>query len=279
MRYTITRKDISDYAETLRNEERAKGTIENYTRAISAFARFLDGSEASQEKLNAWKNALKEQGYAPVTINTRLAAVNGLFKEKKWPFRAKYLKVQRRLFRAPQRELTRTEYRRLLQTARALGKKQLALLMETICSTGIRVSEVKYITAEAAEAGQTDIEMKGKIRTILLPEKLCRKLLRFARKENIASGEIFRTPNGKGISRGRIWRELKGLCAGAGVPPEKVFPHNLRHLFADIFYRKCHDIAGLADLLGHSSIETTRIYITVSGDRYRKRLECLGLVS
>ena len=279
MKYTVTSKKISCYAAALRKEERTEGTIENYIRAMSSFERFLDGSEASQEKLNGWKIALREQGYAPVTVNARLAAVNGFCKFMDWPFKAKYLKVQRRLFRSPDRELTLAEYMSLLHTAHIQGKEQIAFLMETMCSTGIRVSEVKYITAEAVEAGQTDIEMKGKIRTILLPEKLCRKLLEFAEKEKRSSGEIFTDTNGKSISRGHIWRELKGLCAEAGVPPEKVFPHNLRHLFADVFYRSCHDIAGLADLLGHSSIETTRIYIAVSGDQYRKRIEGLGLVS
>ena len=191
----------------------------------------------------------------------------------------KYLKIQRRLFRSTGRELTKDEYTRLVETAQSLGKTRLALLIETICATGIRVSEVKYITAEALRAGRADISLKGKIRTVLLPGKLCRKLQKYAKKQKITSGEIFLTRSGKGVSRRQIWAEMKGLCKDAGVAPTKVFPHNLRHLFARTFYRVSRDVAKLADVLGHSSIETTRIYLISTGAEHVRQLDRLGLIS
>ena len=190
----------------------------------------------------------------------------------------KYLKIQRRLFRDDSRELTRPEYDRLLAAAREQGRERLALLLETICATGIRVSEVRYVTVETARTGRAEIALKGKIRTILLPGKLCRKLLKYARRQKIASGEIFLTRSGRGLSRKQIWAEMKSLCAKAGVAPTKVFPHNLRHLFARTFYRVCRDVARLADVLGHSSIETTRIYLISTGAEHAGTLERMGLV-
>ena len=189
----------------------------------------------------------------------------------------KALRLQRRVFRDQSRELTREEYGRLL--AAADGKPRLALLMETICSTGIRVSEVQYITVEAAREGRADISLKGKIRTILLPGKLCRKLLKYAKQQKTASGEIFLTRSGKGLTRRQIWAEMKALCVKAGVERSKVFPHNLRHLFACAFYRVTRDIARLSDVLGHSSIETTRIYLISTGAEHARALDRLGLVS
>ena len=182
------------------------------------------------------------------------------------------------MFRSTARDLTREDYTRLVETAQALGKDRLALLIETICATGIRVSEVRYITVEAARAGQTTISLKGKLRTILLPGKLCRKLLKYARKKKIASGEIFLTRSGRGLSRRQIWAEMKALCDRAGVERSKVFPHNLRHLFARTFYRACRDVAKLADVLGHSSIETTRIYLISTGAEHARQMAKLGLV-
>jgi len=194
-------------------------------------------------------------------------------------FRVKYLKIQRRLFRRADRDLSKAEYKKLFDTAVSLGKNRLALLMEVICATGIRVSEVKYITVEAARAGRADISLKGKIRTILLPGKLCRKLQKYAKKQKIVSGELFLTRNGKGLSRRQIWAELKALCKKAGVEATKVFPHNLRHLFARTFYRIYKDIVKLADVLGHSSIETTRIYLISTGAEQARQLERPGLIS
>ena len=193
--------------------------------------------------------------------------------------KVKFLRIQRRMFRDQSRDLTKMEYERLLETAKNQGKTRLALLMETICATGIRVSEVKYITLEAVYRGRTDIILKGKIRTILLPKKLCRKLLKYARKQKITSGEIFCTATGHSLSRRQIWREMKALCKAADVEKSKVFPHNLRHLFAVTFYKVCKDIVKLADVLGHSSIETTRIYLLSTGTEHIHTLEKLGLLS
>lgn len=254
--------------------------IEKYLRDINTFVQWLGDRDVTKELTATWKSCLLEQGYAPVTINSMLSALNGLFKFLGWnECRVKLLKIQRRLFRDTNRELTRSEYDRLLATAKELGRDRLALLIETIGATGIRVSEVKYITVEAARKGKAEISLKGKIRVILLSAKLCRKLLKYAKKQKTASGAIFRTKSGKNLSRRQIWAELKGLCERAGVAPTKVFPHNLRHLFATIFYKACKDIVKLADVLGHSSIETTRIYLVTSGTEHQRQLDRLGLVS
>ena len=277
--FTISSEQLTDFAAYLRTEERSPGTIENYLRHIRAFTVWLDGAPVTKETAAAWKNSLQESGRAPSTINAMLAAINGLFHFLGWDgCRVKFLRVQRRLFRDAGRELTRPEYERLMETARSRGQERLALLMETICATGIRVSEVKYITLVAVKRGRTDIFLKGKIRTILLPEKLCRKLLKYAQKHKTASGEIFLTRSGRSLSRRQIWAEMKRLCRYAGVEPEKVFPHNFRHLFATIFYRACKDIVRLADVLGHSSIETTRIYLMTSGAEHVRQLDRLGLI-
>ena len=230
--YNLTMEQITAYRTWLSGEEKSAGTIEKYLRDIGAFARWLKGAPVSKDRTSEWKTHLLAQGYAPVTINSMLAALNGLFHFLGWDeCRSKFLRIQRRLFREERRELTRGEYDRLLETARSLGRERLALVMETLCATGIRVSEVRYITVEAARAGRAEISLKGKIRTILLPQKLC-----------------------------------------------KVFPHNLRHLFARTFYKVCCDVVKLADLLGHSSVETTRIYLISSGADHARQLEQLGLV-
>lgn len=276
----LTAQNIQLFGEYLHSEERSKGTIEKYKRDITAFAAWLDGREVSKENAAEWKEFLLSSGYAPVTINSMMASINTFCVFAGWTdLRIKYLRIQRRAFRDKSRELTRKEYNRLLETARALKRNRIALLMETICGTGIRVSEVKYITVEAVKRGRTDIALKGKIRTILLSSKLCRKLLEYANKQKIKSGEIFVTANGKSLSRHQIWLEMKKLCAQAGIETSKVFPHNLRHLFAVTFYKACKDISGLADLLGHSSIETTRIYLVTTGVEQQKQLDQLGLVS
>lgn len=276
---TLTLEQIVAYGGYLRTEERAPGTIEKYLRDARNFAVWLDGASVTKENATVWKEQLRACGYAPTTINSMLAALNNLFRFLGWSeCHLKFFKIQRKLFRDTARELTRTEYERLIRTAEAQNRQRLALLMETICATGVRVSEVKYLTVEAARAGCAEISLKGKIRTILLPGKLCRKLLKYAKKQKITSGEVFLTKSGKGMSRRQIWAEIKRLCAAAGVEPSKVFPHNLRHLFATAFYRACKDIAKLADVLGHSSIETTRIYLVTSGMEHRKQLDRLGLV-
>ena len=259
-------------------DEHSAGTISKYRRDLTAFARWLDGRAVTKESATAWKACLLNRDYAPRTINSMLAALNSFFRFMDWNIKVRFLKVQRQIFRDSARELTKEEYDRLLTAARESGQERLALIMETLCATGIRVSELRYITVEAAKAGRATITLKGKIRTILLPAKLYRKLSKYAKKQKIASGAIFRTKSGKSITRRQVWYELKRLCRAAGVEPTKVFPHNLRHLFATTFYRACRDIVRLADMLGHSSIDTTRIYLTVSGAEQQRQLDRLGLI-
>ena len=280
MERRLTAERIAAFEQYLRTEERATGTIEKYLRDVRAFALWLESREVTRETGTGWREHLLARGYAPVTINSMLAAVNALCRFAGWEdYRVRFLRIQRRMFRDSSRELTRAEYERLLDAAHGLGRERLALLMEAICATGIRVSEVRYITVRAAQQGRAEIALKGKIRTILLPGKLCRKLLKYARKKKIASGEVFLTGSGNSLSRRQIWAEMKWLCKYTGIEPTKVFPHNLRHLFARTFYRSCKDIARLADVLGHSSIETTRIYLVTTGAEYTRQLERLGLIS
>ena len=234
----------------------------------------------TKEQLVAWKDALQAKRLQPTTVNAKLAAIGCFLRVMGWQdCQVRFLRVQRRVFREKEKELTREEYEKLLAAAQQQGSARLALLLETICATGVRVSEVQYITVEAARRGRADVTMKGKIRTILIPNKLCRKLLKYAKQTKTASGKIFLTRNGTALSRKQIWAEMKSLCQAAGVSPGKVFPHNLRHLFATVFYRACHDIVKLADVLGHSRIETTRIYLVTTGFEYAKQLEQLGLAS
>ena len=276
----IDQAQLTAFERHLRLEEREPGTIEKYLRDIRAFATWLAEKPLDKEAAVAWKEHLLASGYAPSTINSMLVALNRFFRfQRRDELRVKTIRVQRRIFRSRDRELTKEEYVRLLETAHALGRERLALLMETICATGIRVSEVKYITVEAAQAGRAEIALKGKIRTILLPGKLRRKLLKYAKKQKTGSGEIFLTRTAKGMSRRQIWAEMKAICKKAGVASSKVFPHNLRHLFARTFYKVCRDVVQLADVLGHSSVETTRIYLASTGDEYVRRMDRLGLIS
>lgn len=276
----LTAAMIEAYDHKLKEDEHAAATREKYLRSICAFAAWLGAESVTKDAVTEWKARLIEQRQAPSTVNAALAALNGLFLFLGWEdCRTKFLKVQRRIFRAPDRELTRAEYDRLLAAAESTGDARLALLMESICATGIRVSEVKYLTVEAASQGRAEVSLKGKIRTILLPAKLCRKLLKYAKKQKIAHGEIFLTTGGGCMDRRQIWAAMKRLCRKAGVAPSKVFPHNLRHLFATAYYRVYHDIVKLADMLGHSSIETTRIYLISSGQEHQRQLERLGFVT
>jgi len=272
--------EIRSFGLYLRQEERAKGTVEKYLRDLTAFLRWLGERTLTKEAAADWKEFLLGQGYAPATVNSMLAALNTFLRfTGREDCRVKFLKLQRRLFRDERRELKKEEFDRLLETARSLGRERLTLLMETISATGIRVSEVRYITLEAVQQGRAEIALKGKIRTILLPNKLCRKLLKYAGKRKTASGEIFLTRGGNSLSRKQIWREMKGLCRAAGVEPSKVFPHNLRHLFARTFYQACRDVVKLADVLGHSSIETTRIYLISTGAEHARQMGRLGLIT
>lgn len=277
--HRLAAEQITAYGEYLCREERAEGTVENYLRHVRAFAAWLGDAAVTREAAADWKAHLISNGYCPNTVNAMLGGLNGFLAFMGWgECRVKALRLQRRLFRDDSRELTRAEYDRLITAAHTLGRERLALLMETICATGIRVSEVRYITVEAARLGRAEIALKGKIRTILIPGKLRKKLLKYAGKNETVSGQIFLTRNGKGMSRKQIWAEMKAICEAAGVAPSKVFPHNLRHLFARTFYRVCRDVAKLADVLGHSSIETTRIYLISTGAEHAKMLEHLGLV-
>ena len=247
----VSKIELRTFAACLKEEGRSLGTIDKYLRDAAEFTTWLGDRKLTRETAAAWREDCK----------------------------IKFLRVQRKTFRDQDREMSRNDYQRLLDTAAAEGQERLGLLMETICAAGIRVSEVQYITVEAARMGRAEISLKGKIRTILLPAKLCRKLLKYAKKQKTASGGIFLTKSGKPISRKQIWREMKQLCAKAGVAPSKVFPHNLRHLFAVTFYKACRDIVKLADVLGHSSINTTRIYLMTTGAEHARQLERLGLVT
>ena len=273
----VTERTVEGFRRELLRREYSHGTAESYVRSIRAFARWSGGA-VDRGLVLTWKARLTAQ-YAPATVNAMLAGINRFFAFMGWPeCKVKALRLQRRSFREAERELDREEYRTLVRTARTLGRERLALVMETICATGIRVGEVPYITVEALRRGKAVVALKGKVRTILLPEKLCKKLLKYAKRQKITSGEVFLTGGGKRLSRVQIWAEMKRLCCAAGVAADKVFPHNLRHLFARTFYRACQDVVKLADILGHSSIETTRIYLLTTGTEHLRRLERLGLL-
>lgn len=274
----ISSERTEEFIQWLRTEERSEGTIEKYVRDVSNFGAWLEVREISKESITEWKEHLLSENYAPVTINSMLASVNTFCRFLGLDCKVKFLRIQKKLFREKDRELSKHEYEKLIETAEKQDKKRLALLIETIGATGIRVSEVQYITVEAAKCGRTQISLKGKIRDILLPGKLCRKLIKYARRNGIKAGAIFITKNGNPMSRKLIWAEMKAICEKAGVAASKVFPHNLRHLFARIFYKATRDIAKLADILGHSSIETTRIYLLSTGEEHARQLELLGLV-
>ena len=247
---------VKRFEQYLMEEEKSKGTIENYIRSVHMFIKWIGAKEhISRQAVIEWKNYLQTKGYCTVTVNAKIAALNQFLSFMgRNDCRVKLLKVQHRVFRDHSKELNKNEYKKLIDTAESKAKHRLSLLIQTICATGIRVSEVKYITVAAAQAGKTEIILKGKVRTILLPGKLCRKLIQYAKKQKIASGEIFITRSGIGLSRKQIWSEMKNLCVQAGIEATKVFPHNLRHLFARCYYQVCHDIVKLADILGHSLI-------------------------
>ena len=276
----ITDENIDRYGEYLFQEEKAASTVKKYVREVGIFAKWLSGREATKELAAQWKEELQMCGYVPRTVNAMLSAVNGFFSFMGWQdCRVKFLKIQRQMFRDASKDLDIEEYERLVNAAYRLNNRRLGLVIETICGTGIRVSELEYITVDAVRAGKAEIVLKGKVRVILMPGQLIRKLLEYAGEQNISSGGIFMTRNGKNLSRRQIWAEMKKLCADAGVESSKVFPHNLRHLFAKTFYQAHGDIVRLADVLGHSSIDTTRIYLLSTGAEHVRQLDCLGLVS
>ncbi len=275
----LTQREFDQFEDYLRHDEREESTIEAYLRSLTRFAEWADGRAVTKELAMEWKAALAEAGYRPISVNAMLAAVNKFFTcMGREDCKVKYLKLQRQMFRKSEKDLSKEEYQRLVQAAHEKGDLRMELILETICATGIRVGELKYITVEAIRAGVAEIALKGKIRTILLPHRLCRKLQKYAKQQKIASGKIFLTQDGLPVSRQSIWTRMKALCEAAGVERSKVFPHNLRSLFARSFYGSCHDVVRLADVLGHSSIETTRIYLMSTGKEYLRQLDKLGLV-
>lgn len=270
---------LTQFREHLISEEKSSATVEKYCRDAEAFLRYTRGAELTKELVIAYKNRLKEENYAVRSINSMLASINSLFSFLGWnDLRVKSIRIQQKLFCPEEEELTRSEYERLVQTAKMRQNERLSLILQTICGTGIRVSEVQYITVEAAKRGEAVVSLKGKTRTILIVRELQKKLLRYASEQKIAQGQIFVNRAGKPLSRTSIWREMKSLCKEANVSPDKVFPHNLRHLFARVFYAIEKDIAKLADILGHSSINTTRIYIISTGKEHREHIERMRLV-
>ena len=275
----LTEQAFDQFETYLRHDEREESTIEAYLRSLTRFAEWADGRAVTKELAMEWKAALAEAGYRPISVNAMLAAVNKFFIcMGREDCKVKYLKLQRQMFRKSEKDLSKEEYQRLVQAAHEKGDLRMELILETICATGIRVGELKYITLETVRAGVAEIALKGKIRTILLPHRLCRKLQKYAKQQKIASGKIFLTQDGLPVSRQSIWTRMKALCEAAGVERSKVFPHNLRSLFARSFYGSCHDVVRLADVLGHSSIETTRIYLMSTGKEYLRQLDKLGLV-
>lgn len=274
---TLSQNVIRQFAQHLYQEEKSKATIEKYLRDVTSFFQFVGNETITKDLVIGWKQHLQEKNYAVRSINSMLASVNCLlcFLELE-ECKTKSLRQQRQSYCTEDQELTKEEYMRLLKAAQK--QPQLMLVMETICATGIRVSELKYFTVEAVRRGEIIIHCKSKTRTILIPGKLKKLLLRHASGRDIKGGPIFVTKRGNPLDRSNIWAQMKGLCIKAGVKRGKVFPHNLRKLFARTFYGIEKDIAKLADILGHSSIDTTRIYIMTTGKEQRRKMERLGLV-
>ena len=275
---TLNPRLISDFRKYLIQEEKSINTIEKYVRDITAFAAWLDGREVCKECTLMYKNELMER-YAPGSVNSVISSLNSFFDYMEWyDVRIKALKIQRRIFASKDKELTKAEYERLLTAAKSKKNQRLYYLMQTICSTGIRISELRFITASAVKTGQATINCKGKMRVIILPNELCRMLIKYMRAMEITSGPVFVSRNGLPLDRSHIWKMLKNLCETANVSKDKVFPHNFRHLFARTYYSLQKDIVRLADILGHSSINTTRIYTIESGDVHRRQMQRLGLL-
>lgn len=274
----LTQEIICVFKEHLILEERSAATVEKYIRDVKAFAAFENGAEITKETVIEYKKYLQES-YAVRSVNSMLASINSLFVFLGWhELKVKSIKLQQQIYCPEEKELTKAEYTRLCRAAEKKHNERLNLILQTICSTGIRVSELQYITVEAVKYGEATVSLKGKTRSVFIVKELQKKLLRYATEQNIKSGMIFVTRTGKAMSRTNIWREMKALCKEAGVNPQKVFPHNLRHLFARVFYGIEKDIAKLADILGHSSINTTRIYIISTGTEHRRRMENMRLI-
>ena len=273
----LTRQHLAAFREHLICGEKSSATIEKYLRDAGSFLAFAGRQNITKNLTVAYKQFLQSREYALRSINSMLASLNSLLDFLGWSdCRVKVLRQQRQIYCPEDKELTKAEYRRLLEASR--GQEQLNLVLQTICATGIRVSELKYFTVEALRQSEITVRCKNKTRTILVPGKLKKQVLQYARKLGISSGAVFCSRNGNPLDRSNIWAQMKRLCTAAGVNPAKVFPHNLRKLFARTFYAIEKDIAKLADILGHSSIETTRIYIMTTGQEHRRKIERLGLV-
>lgn len=274
----ITREKLRDYQDTLMREEKSRHTLEKYMRDAEAFARYLSGREVKKEEVLAYKEQLMKQ-YRVKSINSMLAAVNSFLRCCGWvECCVKQIRVQTQVFCPQEKELTKQEYKRLIEAARRRKNDRLEAAIETLCATGIRVGELSCITVEAVQKGNAVVLCKGKYRQVFLPRKLQLALKGYIRKKGLRSGPVFVTRTGKAWDRSNIWKEMKRLCKEAGVLPQKVFPHNLRHLFARTYYDRNKDIAKLADILGHSNIDTTRIYIISTGKEHQRQISGLGLV-
>lgn len=274
----ITNELIKNFRRYLIEEEKATATVEKYIRDINVFADWLGDKALDKETVLTYKENLTKN-YAPASVNSILASLNSFFTFNEWyHLRVKNLKIQRQIFVNKDKELTKAEYERLLTAAKSKGNEQLYFLMQTICATGIRVSELRYITVESLKAQKAQINLKGKMRVIIIPKELCKMLLQYSKEHKITNGSVFVSKNGKALDRSNIWKMMKALCESAGVSREKVFPHNLRHLFARTFYSLQKDIVRLADILGHSSVNTTRIYTMETGETHRRQIQKLGLL-
>ena len=275
----MTDKLTKKFGNYLRLEEKSNSTIEKYIRDIKAFQIYSGTRPLTKELVIEYKEKILSKGYAIRSVNSMIASLNSFFAFIGFGhLKIKTIKEQRRIFCPEEKELTKEEYTRLLFAAESKGNKRLNLILQTICGTGIRVSELQFITVEAVKKGEAFVFCKSKRRSVFIVKALQKKLLRYAAEQKIKSGCIFITRTGKPVNRTNIWRDMKNLCKAADVNPEKVFPHNLRHLFARIFYGIEKDIAKLADILGHSSIDTTRIYIISTGTEHRQRMENMRLV-
>ena len=275
----ITQKQIREFERHLANDEKASATIEKYVRDVRTFFLFSEERSLTKEMVIQYKEFLR-CNYAISSVNSMLAALNSFFHVVDWAdLCVKPFRVQKQVYCSEEKELSKEEYVRLVCTANRKGKERLALILQTLCSAGLRVSELQFITLESVKRGEIIVQCKGKQRTVFLVSEMRKRLLRYAKKKKINAGAIFVTKSGKPVDRSNVWREMKALCEESDVMPEKVFPHNLRHLFARIFYEIEKDIAKLADVLGHSNINTTRIYTITTGAEHRRHMERMKLVT
>lgn len=276
----ITEEAKQRFMDSLREDEKSRATIEKYRRDLGKLEEYLQGAALDKEKLIAYKQHLIDCGsYKTASINSFLVVANHFCQAMGWhELRVKTLKQQREVFRPREQHLNRQEYRRLIQTAERLNNHRLALILQTIGGTGIRISELRFIDVAAVKSGMAYIRCKGKNRKILLPCQLQRLLEKYIRERGITEGAVFCSAKGNPMDRSNIWREMKSLSKAAGIDEKKVFPHNLRHLFAVCFYQLEKDIVKLADILGHSSVETTRIYMKTTGEEHRRMLDRMGMI-